>query len=140
MATSEEIAWLAGILEGEGSFYLQRDRGIYLYPRVVVSMTDEDVIQRVADLFGAKIYKVPVSPRYPARKQQWRAVATGQRAVRLMKEIRPLMGKRRGAKIDEIIAYWESQPEPNALRSEYSKSQAAGKRRDEAGRFVVGDA
>lgn len=41
----EDLAWVAGILEGEGCFINAEQRG-RLYPRVIVEMTDEDVVQR----------------------------------------------------------------------------------------------
>jgi hypothetical protein len=46
-----QVAWLAGLLEGEGYFGLipNKVKGkTYRYARVGVTMTDEDVIRRAA--------------------------------------------------------------------------------------------
>jgi len=41
-----DLAWLVGILEGEGSFrFTNRTQ------RVTVNMTDEDIIYKIADIF-----------------------------------------------------------------------------------------
>lgn len=104
-----DLAWLAGLLEGEGTFFMQKGHknGVcYQYPIIVVSMTDEDVIDRVAYLFGTSSHKE--SQRYYAdlgvsRKPSWRASAAGTRAVSLMQSLLPWMGKRRGEKIKELL-------------------------------------
>lgn len=46
-----DLAWLIGILEGEGSFYANKKPQP---PRVSVNMTDKDIIEKVAKLFGNK--------------------------------------------------------------------------------------
>ncbi len=44
----EDAIWLAGLLEGEGTFDLHRKK----YPRVRVGMSDRDVVGRAATLTG----------------------------------------------------------------------------------------
>ena len=44
-----EIAWLAGLLEADGSFTCSP------CARIQVGMTDEDTVQRVANLLGSKV-------------------------------------------------------------------------------------
>lgn len=106
--TEIELAWLAGILEGEGSFMMSRNHvsgKIYLYPKITVCMTDRDIIQRVADLFEVGVYQVPTSE---TKKQAYRANISGTRAAYLMAQLQPIMGIRRAAKIEEILtAYGE---------------------------------
>src|SRR5262245_20148534 len=46
---SPQEYWLAGLLEGEGAFMVTKQGQ---QPRPVVSMTDEDVIARVAEMWG----------------------------------------------------------------------------------------
>jgi hypothetical protein len=46
-----EIAWVAGLLEGEGAF-LMSGRSI----TIVMPSTDRDVIERIALLLGARVY------------------------------------------------------------------------------------
>lgn len=137
VASSEEIAWLAGILDGEGSFLLNRSivgGKVYLYPKIIVGMTDLDVIERVADLFGTSVYE---PPKMKDRKRLWRATIQGAGAVELMRLLRPWMSERRGEKIDELVAYWESRPSARTQRSDTMKRVVATRRRDDKGRLVA---
>ena len=141
-ASDTEVAWLAGLLEGEGSFLMarcragdewdkQRDHG-YRYPKIVVGMTDEDVINRVAAMFGTSVYKLP---RQPQRKQAWRSQIMGAQAAIWMKLLYPWLGERRRAKIDEILAEYDMRAPGDQLRRE-ACSRAAGQRCRRGGRFV----
>lgn len=96
-----ELYWLAGLLEGEGTF-LAPPPSEPRYPRVVLDMTDEEVVRRAALLMGA--YKVQ-SKSYAAKswKTSFQAVVKGSKAVALMKVLRPLLGKRRQAQIDRAL-------------------------------------
>ena len=55
--TELDIAWLAGLLEGEGCFRIntrKRDNGtINYYPQLILKMTDEDIIKRAGELMQA---------------------------------------------------------------------------------------
>lgn len=112
-----ELAWLAGILEGEGSFMMGRNivgGKVYFYPRVVVTMTDRDVIDRVASLFETNTYCLPEKSD---RKDQYRAQVNGSRAATLMEMLLLHMGERRSSKIKEILLeYGEIEP-TNVRRS-----------------------
>jgi hypothetical protein len=66
-------------------------------------MTDLDVIERVADLFGLA-YVTATDPRNDRWKPSYRVQLRGQRAVDLMLALRPLMGKRRQGQIDVAIS------------------------------------
>ncbi len=48
-----EVIWLAGLLEGEGCFNVRKDKN--MQPRVSIEMTDKDIIERAAKLFGSNI-------------------------------------------------------------------------------------
>lgn len=99
MAT--DIAWLAGLLEGEGWFitttYRKRGRE-YVYARLGVNMTDKDIIERVASMFD-----VAVTPQKGTRLPQYRAAVTGGKAVKWMRAIHPLMGARRRVQIEKCL-------------------------------------
>lgn len=136
MPSSAEVAWLAGILEGEGSFLYSRSRTggkDYFYPKIVVGMTDRDVIARVAALFGTSVYAIPVRPD---RKPAFRAQINGTKAATWMVLLRPWMGQRRMAKIDEILALYGA-IESTEVRRRRSCSEAAAKRPRVNGRFVT---
>jgi hypothetical protein len=92
----DDVIWLAGIAEGEGTFDLHRGK----YPRIRVSMSDRDVIGRVATLFGVHV-RLTIRPQ--GQKAMWHAEVQGARATRIMTELLPYMGARRSAKIAEIL-------------------------------------
>ena len=104
-----ELGWLAGLLEGEGYFGIIRNHGklngdrtkVYLYPRIGVSMTDRDVIERVARFWSGKVSVV--KPAGVSKKTSYRTHLFGKRAVRMMRLLRPLMGERRRKQIDNTL-------------------------------------
>jgi hypothetical protein len=106
-----DIAWLAGLLEGEGWF----GRNHYSTPTIRVSMTDLDVIERAAALFGnaVTVLKRPPDPRHPNAKQAWSTSIYGHRAVEWMRLLHPHMGSRRSARIEELLNDWDSTPHKN---------------------------
>jgi hypothetical protein len=124
MNSDDPIApWLAGILEGEGYFGVIRSivKGkTYLYPRVGVNMTDRDVIERVREIFGVKIYVM--RPAGVSKKEGYRVVLIGSRAVEIMQLIRPWMGERRAAQIDRALAVHAMRPDPNESRRAWSSA------------------
>lgn len=130
-----ELAWLAGLLEGEGSFMMSRNivsGTTYLYPKIVINMTDYDVVKRTADLFRNNVYKIPKSdnPKYgykKPRKQAWRAQVSGAKAAMLMEAILPLMGERRAERIQSILSDYGSAL-PTKVRRSHNNRRAALKR------------
>jgi hypothetical protein len=111
--STENLHWLAGILEGEGSF-LAAPPSSPRSPAVQVSMTDRDVVRRAGDLLGVSVTVVP------SRREGWQdaysARVRGERAVRWMRRLRPLMGRRRQAQIDRAVSTYA--PDPRRLLSE----------------------
>lgn len=93
----DDLLWLSGLLEGEGSFDLHRGK----YPRIRLGMTDRDVVGRAASLMDAKI-RLSLHPA-PA-KPTWHTEVSGDRAAAIMRAILPFMGARRSAKIATILA------------------------------------
>jgi len=135
-----EVAWLAGILEGEGSFLRYRSivKGkVYLYPRIVLGMTDRDVVQKVADMFGVSLGKVKNAR---GRRPMYRAIIQGERAVGFMRALLPYMGKRRTRRMIALIREHKSKPDPNIARRKSGKETAAKKQRSTAGTFVKKEA
>lgn len=99
-----DVAWLAGLLEGEGSFGVgsSSDRA---YPIVSVQMCDEAIVSKAAAILGAP----SVRSREP-RKPRWRTThvttLVGSDAARWMQRLRPFMGERRADAIDAaLLAY-----------------------------------
>lgn len=88
-------SWLAGLLEGEGSFTTSGST-----VTVELLMTDLDVVNRAAELMGTSVH---VPKLQPNRKQTYRARLYGARAKTLARELYPLMGIRRQARITELL-------------------------------------
>ena len=97
-----ELYWLAGILEGEGSFYIRTLSG-HRYPTVLVKMTDRDIINRVKDItnLGTICIKKTLNQNHKDC-YQWQVAKTAD-AVAVMKLVLPLMGERRSQRIKELL-------------------------------------
>ena len=54
-ASLTELHWLAGLLEGEGSFMTGPPSSPGL-PVIAVNMTDQDVMARLGRIFGRKVH------------------------------------------------------------------------------------
>lgn len=97
-----EVSWLAGLLEGEGTFGSSGDTA-NSYPIISIQMCDEDVIARVRGLLGS-----PGTYRRDSAKVNWNPTfttrLTGHAAASWMRILRPLMGRRRGTAIDRALA------------------------------------
>ena len=110
----DDYSWLAGLLEGEGSFQKgpPSEPG---KPRVVLSMGDEDIVRRAAVILSVKsVHRYEfANPRW---KPYYRMQVSGQRAVDLMTRIRPMMGQRRRVQIDNALACWHPVAERNLDR------------------------
>jgi hypothetical protein len=94
-----DIAWLAGILEGEGCFSTPSSkRGMV----ITVSMTDKDIIERLTEITG--IGTISSSTPTPPRKPYWNwRVSTTADSIRIALSVAPFLGERRRNKILEIL-------------------------------------
>jgi hypothetical protein len=103
-----QLGWVAGLLEGEGAFFLNAKRSTtgetYYAGTIACNMTDEDVLRRVADLTGVGKFNGPTVPPNPRHKPYWRwQVHKRQDVLALAKAILPLMGQRRTIRLQEVI-------------------------------------
>lgn len=100
-----ELAWLAGLLEGEGTFGAYRSGASRKFqPVIAVHMTDLDVIEKVKDTtgLGGKIQEIRGTEKW---KPSWKWQARERtQTLALMRKLKPLMGARRQAKIEEVLA------------------------------------
>jgi len=94
--TRDDVLWLAGLLEGEGTFDAHRGK----YPRIRLAMTDRDIVGRAASLMDAKI-RLSLHPA-PAQPT-WHTEISGERAAAIMREILPFMGTRRSGRIASVL-------------------------------------
>ncbi|HEC65227.1 MAG TPA: hypothetical protein ENI23_08035 [bacterium] len=89
-----DIAWLAGLLEGEGCFYLDKGR----YPNIKLQMTCEDIVVRAATLMKSKVRHYG---------NTWITHAYGAYAIQWMMTLYPYLGKHRRSKIIKVIKVWK---------------------------------
>jgi hypothetical protein len=108
--SSEETTWLAGLLEGEGCFCVDKvtkNGRIRHYPTIRLNMTDFDVVERasraIAEIASTLPHSAMETKRPAGRQTQWKIVYRGRAAVDTMRVLRSMMGVRRGARIDEIL-------------------------------------
>jgi hypothetical protein len=104
---THEVHWLAGLLEGEGSFMVGPPSNPRM-PLISVHMTDEDVMARLVRIFERKVHVV--RPRNPRWRTSYLVRVTGGNAVRWMRLLRPLMGARRQGQIDRALASYDPRP------------------------------
>lgn len=100
-----DVAWAAGLFEGEGSITLNRKtsaRRELLYGCFAVGMTDEDVIRRLRDVMG--FGSIRVEPRSHLGRKDMYVWKTNSRSdfLRAAELLRPWLGARRGTKLKEI--------------------------------------
>src|SRR5437879_9904337 len=86
-------------------------------------MTDRDVVERVAKLFGRAV--VRLRRRKPHHKIPYATTIKGAPAARVMYAVRPFLGKTRELQIDVAIASWHTWRGPRRRRrAEGSDSQS----------------
>ena len=103
MVSIDDIRWLAGWLEGEGSFTARATTHL---PVICASGTDRDVMERAGRLLGATIrgpIKYKDKPHY---KPCWRLALHGSNAAGWMMSLYSLMGMRRKEQIGIALKAW----------------------------------
>jgi hypothetical protein len=106
-----EYYWLSGYLEGEGYFALEKHvkpYATYFRPLVALNSTDQDIVVHVQCLlhnrYAVNVTVSAINPRYPNAKTAYCLKVRGAKAIAIMRDVYPLMGHRRQAKIAEILA------------------------------------
>jgi hypothetical protein len=99
--SSAELHWLAGWLEGEGSFQ-SPPPSKPACPRISAQARDRDVVAEAGRLLQIK-------PTFEKARREhwspiWRVLLQGRRAIASMLSLEPLMGKRRREQIQDAIA------------------------------------
>lgn len=104
-----DIAWLAGLFEGEGSMYIAKNGGT----RLAIGMTDRDVIERVNALVPCTqiqvVHPKPVRPEYsqPKTRYNWR-ISDPVKVREVLELLLPWFGRRRSARAQEVLAHLDS--------------------------------
>lgn len=102
-----DAAWVAGLLEGEGTFLTQPNGHS---PRIACQMTDLDVLERLLYLCGGTLHEV--TKRQKHWKDCWIWRISGDPAAEVMLSIRDFLGSRRRAKVEEVLSDWFTNGRP----------------------------
>ena len=99
---SNQEAYFAGIIDGEGYISYEKTKKDYCIPSVSVEMTDKDVIERIYKFFnaGSVVY---IKPREKHHLDSWRWRSRGKAAVNIYFKIYNYLSDRRKRKIDEVL-------------------------------------
>ena len=119
MIKTIDIAWLGGLLEGEGYFALQNKT----CPMIRLGMTDEDTVIKAATLMGSSVYR---------HRNVWITRIGGLRAIQWMFMLYPFLGKRRRIMVTSIIKYWKGTIYMRASRGTRNRATCHPNRLSEA--------
>ena len=105
MNKETDVAWAAGLFEGEGCISNDKKK----YRRLSINMTDEDVMKRFVRIVAYGNLKGPHLPRKSENPNgkykpfwQW-GVGKRSEVLRILKMFIPYFGKRRSQKAIEAI-------------------------------------
>lgn len=121
--TPENLAWLAGLLEGEGSFHISRKKDRPWQFHISLQMTDRDVVERARVIagVGGAVTRGDRAKHYPNKgwKDIWhfRVQATNETRA-LAEAILPLMGERRSEAIADGLALLDRRSAERAQSSQ----------------------
>lgn len=118
-----EIAWAAGLFEGEGSILvaMKHDRPGKSCPSLSMGSVDRDVLDRFARVAGGKVYgpykgQGRRTPEHYRPIYQWKLTGI-ERVQAVLREFWPYLGERRQARAaDAIASYYEVQRVPQRRR------------------------
>ena len=113
MASKIELAWAAGLWEGEGCFTNHKARNptrkdgytnCIIYPCASITMTDKDVLDRFVRIIGFGKVNGPYFDKRGKRKPKYQWGVVSKEAYKLIEMFRPFMLSRRLAKIEEVLS------------------------------------
>jgi hypothetical protein len=127
MTNEVDVAWLAGLYEGEGTLAAVKARGAPVETArswvLSITMNDEDVIRRAHAVAGLGRVRISRQPGYPWR---WNVCARDEVLVVVLRLL-PYLGSRRTARVDQFLAWYLTKgPSPfdrNAGNSPWSKAR-----------------
>lgn len=110
MIQSKDLHWLAGLIEGEGSFgwhQIKKRPNTSGTPVLQLKMTDADVVKRAAALFNRPVRQYG---KTKTGKLVYCVIFNGKDAVGWMMTLFSLLGTRRRQRIKEIVSKWKLTP------------------------------
>jgi hypothetical protein len=117
---TKQIAWMAGLIEGEGTFsinggsvYITKrgEHKKYKTPQIQIAMSDRDVVERVARTWKKTLrgpYDKGLGLSGLPNKPSWYTSVCGSRAIGWMMTLYPFLGERRREKVRDVVAEWRA--------------------------------
>jgi hypothetical protein len=107
MTRAEELAWAAGVFEGEGCITVTNGRlasgAVRRYPELALAMSDVDVVERVQVILGG-IGTLRVQARGVNKPIWYLKVRQYENVERVLRLFLPYFGARRKEKALEVLA------------------------------------
>ncbi len=97
--SSEDFAWLAGLLEGEAAMNIVPNLGTYV-PALLLHMTDRDIIDAVRPYFGNPAV---VTTDRPSRQRRFTIRCKRQAVLSMLPKVIPFMRSRSKARQAELV-------------------------------------
>lgn len=102
-----DVAWAAGLFEGEGCIYVGHTRGDAPRVKMLLGMTDEDVVRRFTEIIGLGPHTGPHARRAQtaSRKPSWEwRTSRSDEIETVIRLLYPHLGMRRRLKADEMLS------------------------------------
>lgn len=116
--TAVQIAWMAGIIEGEGTFVASLRRGKRKYPSMTVRMTDEDIVRRLHEFTGVGAFgAMAVRGMMTKPAYTWK-VSRKADFAEICRIIQPYMGIRRSEQMHRVLKQCDLKIEQNVQPTE----------------------
>lgn len=113
-----EIAWIAGLFEGEGSFCFHKGRA----RSIQISSTDRDVLEKVERVLGGKVYEIGRR----LNKEHWKDAYIWRlplkNSIDFINDIKAYLGDRRTKRSEEFIKSLQEAQTKKIERNERTKT------------------
>jgi hypothetical protein len=124
MPTDSEIAWFAGVFEGEGTFETSKRSTV----RMTIAMSDRDIIERIDRIYPSG-NNIAVRDDEAARSRfanpktmyVWR-IGQAEMVAAVIGEILPWLGERRASRARQVLEHIDRKQRPGEPRASHCKA------------------
>lgn len=124
MYSETDLAWTAGIMDGDGCISMKGNSGPFKAPIVVIDNTDLEILNHLISLYGGGLTKKKVYSEKHRQAWSWRIYGS-QKVIVFLSAILPYMKCR--AKKDRAEVIVNQWPKVNRRNGCYSESQREAK-------------